>query len=288
MSLARGGAPVLDVTETELQTFDPFAKEAAYIRVNEKLVTRLVKRLAGCRRIRLLDVAAGTGLMTTIALRQAAGAGMEIQSTLLDLDLPALTQARHEVGASNAQYVFASADSLPFGETFDAAIFANALHLLDDAAKDRALSEMRRVLKQGGVLAFNTTFYEGAYPEESKPFYSRWIRRSIAEVNRRLPNRSKGERAQAMEWLEASGYRDLIESHGFRVIECRERRVFLSQAAVRAISSYKVFAKGALHATDEDAEEVSRALQATVRQTFRDLQMKRLARNWLELIAVKA
>ena len=52
----------------------------------------------------------------------------------------------------------------------------------------------------------------------------------------------------------------------------RERRVLLSQAAVRAISSYKEFAKGALHATDEDAEEAAKALQATVQQTFRDLQ----------------
>ena len=68
----------------------------------------------------------------------------------------------------------------------------------------------------------------------------------------------------------------------------RERRVLLSQAAVRAISSYKEFAKGALHATDEDADEASRALQVTVQQTFHDLKMKYLPRNWLEIIAVKA
>ena len=48
--------------------------------------------------------------------------------------------------------------------------------------------------------------------------------------------------------------------------------MLLSQAAVRAISSYKEFAKGALHATDEDADEASRALQVTVQQTFHDLQ----------------
>jgi hypothetical protein len=68
----------------------------------------------------------------------------------------------------------------------------------------------------------------------------------------------------------------------------RERRVLLSQAAVRAISSYKEFAKGALHASDEDADEASRALQVTVQQTFRDLKMKYLPRTWLEIVAVKA
>ena len=65
-------------------------------------------------------------------------------------------------------------------------------------------------------------------------------------------------------------------------------RVLLSQAAVRSISSYTEFAKGALHATDGDAEEASLILQSTVQQTFRDLKMKYLPRNWLEIIAVKA
>ena len=187
-----------------------------------------------------------------------------------------------------AQYIYALADRLPLKGSFDAAIFANSIHLLDDEAKARALSEVHRVLEPEGVLGVNSTFYGGAYPEESKAFYSRWMRRAIAEMNQRLPNRIKSEKVQAMEWLEAEDYRSLIECNGFRVVEMRERRVGLSQAAVRAISSYKEFAKGALHATDEDAEEASRALQVTVQRTFHDLNMKLLSRNWLELIAVRA
>ena len=270
------------------QTFEPFAEEPAYIHVNEKLVERLLKRLNGLKTIRLLDVAAGTGLMTSLLHERARARGSAVYATLIDLDMPALAQARHEVRADTANCVFASADMLPFDEAFDAVIFANALHLLDGEAKVQALAESARVLKPGGLLAMNTTFYEGAYPEDSKPFYSRWIRRAIVEINRRLPQRSRGEKVQAMEFLPASTYIDLFDGAGFKVIDMRERRVLLSQAAVRAISSYKEFAKGALHATDEDAEEAAKALQATVQQTFRELKMKYLARNWLELIAVKA
>ena len=260
----------------------------AYIHVNEKLVERLLKRLRDCLNVRLLDVAAGTGLMTSLAFEQARAIGIRLQSTLLDLDLPALALAREEMSVPSTNYVFASADHLPFDESYDAIIFANALHLLDEDAKLKALAEARRVLKPGGLFAMNSAFYEGTYPEESKPFYSRWIRRAIAEINQRLPRRQKSEKVQAMEWLPAEGYRDLLTLAGFKIVEMRERRVQLSQAAVRAISSYKEFAKGALHATDEDAEEAARALKVTVRQTFGDLSMKYLPRNWLEIVAVKA
>ena len=269
------------------QTFEPFANERAYIKVNEKLIERMLRHLDGRKAIRLLDLAAATGLMTSLTDLKTRAWDIDLRSTLLDLDLPALQQARREVTAEHANYVYASADCLPFGEAYDAVIFGNSIHLLDSDAKEKALAENRRVLRPGGVLAINTTFYDGAYPEESKPFYSRWIRRAIVEINRRLPQRSKSEKVQAMEWLPAQGYKELITRAGFKIIEMRERRVLLSQAAVRAISSYKEFAKGALHATDEDAEEAALALQATVQQTFRELKMKYLPRTWLEIIAVK-
>ncbi len=270
------------------QTFEPFATEVAYIRVNEKLVGRVVRNLRGHKNINLLDIAAGTGLMTSLTWDRLKEKDTNLHATLLDLDLPALKQARREVRADEAAYIFASADYIPLQPGFDAAIFANSLHLLDDSAKARALDEVGRVLKPGGLLAINTTFYEGAYPDDSKPFYSRWIRRAIAELSRRLPNRKKSEKVQAMEFLSKESYIDLVSSAGFVIREIRERRVLLSQAAVRAISSYSEFAKGALHATDEDAEEAALALQVTVQQAFHDLKMKYLPRNWLEIIAVKA
>jgi len=279
--------PVESVPDQD-QIFEAFAREQAYIRVNERLIDRLLKTADRHKDLRVLDTCAATGLMTSLAERMSKAAGIELRSTLLDLDLPALQEARHELASPTASYVFASAAELPLRGEFDAVIFANSIHLLDREMKERALAENHRILKPGGVLAVNTTFYEGAYPEESKPFYSRWIRRALVEINRRLPNRQKAAQVQAMEFLPAQAYHDLITYAGFKVVEMRERRVLLSQAAVRAISSYAEFAKGALHATDEDASEASNALQVTVQQTFRDLQMKYLPRNWLEIIAVKA
>ena len=272
---------------TEVHDFDPFAKEVAYIRVNEKLIDRLLKRLEGKKVIRLLDVAAGTGLMTAIAFDRAKSAGAKIHSTLLDFDLPALFQAQKEVDRGSCEFVYASADKLPFGERYDAVIFANSIHMLDAKMKADALAESRRVLHPGGVLAINSAFYEGSYPESSKPFYGRWIRRSIVAMNKRRPERDKSDKVNAIDFLDGDGYAEMVEDAGFKIVERRERTVRLSQASVRAISAYKEFAKGALHATDEDAEDAVMALQETVQQAFRDLKMKYLPRHWLELIAVK-
>ena len=274
---------------SDVHTFDPFAKEPAYIHVNELLIDRVMKHLAGAGTIRLLELAAGTGLPTALMYRRAKATGVKLVATLLDLDLPALYQAKIEVDQDNATYIYGNAAMLPFGsEGYDAVFFANGLHLLDAEAKQMALRESHRVLKPGGLFAMNTTFYDGAYPEESKPFYGRWIRRSIVEINQRLPQREKGEKVQAMDFLTADDYRGLLNDAGFQILESRERRVMLSQAAVRAISSYKDFAMGALHATEQDAEDAAKALQATVKQTFHDLQMRYLPRTWLEIVAVKA
>ena len=276
------------VSDLAAKSFEPFAAEVAYINVNERLVGRMIKRLTGKTSINLLDLAAGTGLLTSIAYDKAHEAGATLNSTLVDLDLPALQQARVDVHADRGDFIYASVDHLPLAEHYDVATFANSIHLLSNPSKEKALAECNRVLRPGGLLAINSTFYDGAYPEESKPFYSRWIRRAIVEINQRLPQRNKSGAAQAMEFLPAESYIDLIGKAGFKVVEIRERRVLLSQAAVRAISSYKEFAKGALHASDEDADEASRALQATVQQTFHDLKMKYLPRTWLEILAVKA
>ncbi len=153
-----------------VQTFEPFARQHAYIRVNEKLVDRILKRLPGRKCYQLLDIAAGTGLMTRVAHLRARATGAEIDSVLLDIDLPALKRARKELPPGAVKgYVCASADRLPFTRAFDMAVFANSLHLLDDQTKVDSLAETSRILHAGAVLAVNSAFYEGAAQTRAGP-----------------------------------------------------------------------------------------------------------------------
>ena len=106
-------------------------------------------------------------------------------------------------------------------------------------------------------------------------------------MSRSRPNRKKVAQAQARRWLSPADYESLITTVGFQVREVRERRVLLSAAALRAISNYKDFAMGALHATEEDWLEACKALESTVGHALRDVDLKSLPHNWLEIIAMK-
>lgn len=270
------------------QSFDLFASEEAYQNVNERFVGRLFENLPPRDRYQLLDIAAAGGLMTRLAYSRAQATQVEIDSVLLDVHLPTLVRTRREHALPPMKgYVGASADNLPFRQAFDLAIFANCIHLLPEEGKASALAETWRVLHRGGVLGINTAFYQGAYPPDSRSFYGRWMRRAVAEMNRSLPNRIKLAVAQARLWLSSADYQELVTSAGYRICEARERRAQLGPSALRAISSYKEFAMGALHATEEDSFEACSALESTVEQALHDVGLTSLPHNWLEIIAVK-
>jgi len=65
---------------------------------------------------------------------------------------------------------------IPFGDgTFDAVVSAYAIHHLDDEAKQRAVREMKRVLKPGGRIAIaDTMFRDAAHKAETLKSDGEW------------------------------------------------------------------------------------------------------------------
>ena len=101
----------------------------------------------------VLEIATGTGL---IAKNTAQSAKKYIAT---DFSEQMLYQAQKGKKIENLYFMKADACALPFRDhSFDVVIIANALHIMPDPEK--AMSEIRRVLKSGGILIAPTFVQE--------------------------------------------------------------------------------------------------------------------------------
>lgn len=118
----------------------------------EPYAADLVPRLASRSLTRVLEIAAGTGVVTR-ALAAALPASVSIVAT--DRNQPMLDHASAIGTRRPVEWRQADALQLPFeDQTFDAVVCQFGVMFFGDKAK--AFSEARRVLKPGGVFLFNT------------------------------------------------------------------------------------------------------------------------------------
>ena len=143
----------------------------------------LVKRLASRPLSRILEVAAGTGVVTR-AMASALPQGATIVAT--DLNQAMLDHAAAVGTKRPVEWRQADAMQLPFaGESFDAVVCQFGAMFFPDKAK--AFAEARRVLKPGGVFIFNvwdrigenefaetvTRALESVFPQDPPRFMAR-------------------------------------------------------------------------------------------------------------------
>lgn len=96
---------------------------------------------------RVLDLGAGSGVVAGALLDRFAVERL----VLLDAQWGMLRRARHRL-EGNIEFVVAVAEALPFiDDGFDIVLLVTVLGEVDDA--DRALREVRRVLRPGGVVS---------------------------------------------------------------------------------------------------------------------------------------
>jgi SAM-dependent methyltransferase len=117
----------------------------------EPYATDLVARLASTPLTRVLEIAAGTGVVTRAL---ASGLLPEVSIVATDLNQPMLDHASALGTARPVEWRQADALHLPFpDETFDALVCQFGVMFFPD--KSRAFAEARRVLRPGGVFVFN-------------------------------------------------------------------------------------------------------------------------------------
>jgi SAM-dependent methyltransferase len=165
-----GSIPKLYDTYLVPLIFEPYAADLA-----DRLSSRSLSRV--------LEIAAGTGVVTR-ALASMLRESVSIVAT--DLNQAMLDQASAVGTKRPVEWRQADAMQLPFGDgTFDAVVCQFGVMFFPE--KSKAFSEARRVLRPGGVFLFNvwdritenefadtvTTALESLFPEDPPRFLAR-------------------------------------------------------------------------------------------------------------------
>ena len=130
---------------------------------------------------RVLDLGAGTGLVTLALARRAQHV---VALDISNLMLERLCEHEATEGIDNVEHVQGDMRSLPFGdETFDLVVSNYAFHHLEDPAKELALSEARRVLTAGGRLVVCDMMFSLSFNKRDR----RLLARKLLAVARRGP-----------------------------------------------------------------------------------------------------
>jgi ubiquinone/menaquinone biosynthesis C-methylase UbiE len=173
---------------------------------------------------RVLDVGAGTGLLTLAAAPRVA------HVTAIDIS-PAM--CRHLEGEfdrrsiKNADVIVASAHDLPLEDgSFDVVLSNYCFHHLTDPDKRRALSEAMRVLRPNGRLVFGDMMFRvGLSQPRDRQVIGRFtvemLRRGPAGVVRLAKNAARhmagrGEHPAGIDW-----WRQELQQAGFSEVELR-------------------------------------------------------------------
>jgi tRNA (cmo5U34)-methyltransferase len=184
--------------------------------------------VAGRRAPAVLDLGAGTGLLSAAVLREVP----EARLTLLDGDDEMLAVARArfagERGASVTTVVQDLEGVLPAGP-FDAVVSALAIHHLDHGAKRDLFERIRAVLSSGGVFvnaeqvegptAWHQALYEQAHERDARALGSDDAEWQGALVRMAADRCATVEEQTA--WMRAAGFERVdvaFKHHRFAVL----------------------------------------------------------------------
>ncbi len=261
-------------------SFHQFSSEQFYTSVNRSLLDLLSFRPGQI----VVDLGCGDGKVTRMLLDKADGFAV----VAVDQSADRLKEAEANVASAISRVTFScgSAENLSsvVPAKVDAVVFCNAIHMISDKA--RVITEISKVLKQGGLFAFNSAFFEGAIPPSSMNFYRRLMLKAVRMLKRdHHITHHRGVTAATREFLTPQGYADLLVANGFAVRQVDVIETQMPFSSVDAILTFEDFITGALPGVP--ITTASDVLKQAANESFAELGMPSLPRNWLQVVAEK-
>jgi ubiquinone/menaquinone biosynthesis C-methylase UbiE len=274
-------------SERDAYSYEPFTRHPFYETVNRALVEEGIRRLATAARSgTIVDLSCGTGAMTLMVVEALRSRGLQASIIAVEPSSEALAHAERRLAGSGMDVRFLQGDVTKLADTLggpvDALFFGNAIHLVDD--KDETLRQIAGLLVPGGVFAFNSAFFEGAYVPGSEAYYRLWTLRAMRWLRREHPQvrLSRDARASARRWLSPDEYADSLRRHGFDIVHCALDEVHMDLASFQDIGRYWLFIEGALPGAPMAAG--AEALVHGAAEAFDELGLEAVPRNWLQVV----
>jgi ubiquinone/menaquinone biosynthesis C-methylase UbiE len=257
--------------------FSRFASHPFFEEVNRWLVERVASFGS-----RFVDLACGPGAVTELILQALREHGRGLVYAV-DPSLTELDRARRKITSSLVHFIQGNAENLSrLVPQVDVVVFCNAIHLIND--KQRVLEEIRKVLRSGGTLAFNTTFFKGCYPPGTERFYRYWILRAAQYLRERGISVLRNPKEETLQWVTPEEYSSLVTAAGFVEPTWRLHEVTLSPESLEDIGQFSLFVHGAL--PQVPLEIGADALAQAVRKAMDDVKIQGgIPRFWLQFIA---
>lgn len=308
----------------------PFSEMPEYIQLNREFIRNVILHLGDLNYV--VDLACGDGLLIGLLFRELRHprADQKPYSTwskamnrtrILGVDIApkSLKLAQEHLAGQGLEvwpetistaepasrgvvfFVEALGDCLPVAdECVDVVILGNAIHCFTDKAK--LLQEVSRVLRRGGIFAFNTTFYGGCMVKGTEEFYGEWVKHAVRYVKQQEAEargqgsqmakrqRGRGQRAFSNPWLTPAEYGQTLTAHGLVVLESVEREVQMGPHHFESMSAFEGTWEAELASallSGYPTQLACDALASGVKPAFETVGVDVVPRFWLEVIGIK-
>ena len=267
--------------------FSKFSDNDFYSNVNKDLIDSLDMKSD----LKIVDLGCGSGGISKIIIQNLNRIN-SVNSSIIAVDFSeiSLKEAKANLKlVSDSMITFVQSRYEEFSskikDKVDLVVLCNAIHYLDD--KELVIKDVMKILKPGGRFAFNSSFFNGAHPEHTLGFYRKWMFKAMRILSKEYNTRPvKAEKIESRVQLNPDQYKEILENCGMKIMSTKLREVDVPIDGWLDISGFKDFIEGVMPGVSLDV--ASQSLQKAVRDTFKEMKLNFVQRNWMEIVATKA